>query len=264
VGVVGASGTGSHAIQLLQLLGVHRFIIVDPDIVEEVNLNRIPFATPADIGSPKTAVARRFLRSANPDAAVIDIAQEVQSEAALDVLRGADILFGCVDNDGARLVLNELSLAYHIPYFDVATGIEVRDGSLMNAGGRVAVVTPGGPCLNCMGLIDPTEARFFLDSRESRNLQVELGYVDGLDAPAPAVGALNSQVAAAAVNELAVWLTGVRPVTALQEIDLLGKAHAVPGGRTVPHVVERDPKCVECPKAHLGDRVRLERFSLHQ
>jgi molybdopterin/thiamine biosynthesis adenylyltransferase len=260
VGVVGASGTGSPVLQLLELLGVRRFVIVDPDLVDDVNLNRIAYATPADVGSPKTTVGRRFLKSRSPRAEVIEVTGEVQSPTALDALRGVDVLFGCVDNDGARLVLNELALAYRIPYLDVATGLEIEEGRLRDAGGRVAVVVPGGPCLSCMGLIDPLEARYFLDPPVSRQLQADLRYVNGLDAPDPAVGSVNHQVSAIAVNELALWLTGVRAVTPLQEVDLLGSAHATPGQRISLHHVEQLPSCVECPKAGAGDGARLERF----
>ena len=262
-GIVGASGTGSHVIQLLVLLGIRRFVIVDDDIVEVINLNRIPYATPADIGSGKTAVARRFLKSANPGVNVIEVDQRIQSADAIDALRGVDVLFGCVDNDGARLVLNELSLAHRIPLVDVATGIDVRDGRLEQAGGRVAVVLPGGPCLICMRLIDPFEARYFLEPPNVREQQRAVGYVSGLDDPAPAVASLNSQIAALAVNELSVWLAGTRAVTPLQELDLLGTAHAVPGQRIAVQLVAMDPGCVECAKTDVGDAADLERFARH-
>ena len=74
------------------------------------------------------------------------------------------MIFGCVDNDGARLVLNELALAYRIPYFDLGVGINATDGVVSEAGGQVTAVVPSGPCLNCMDLIDREEASYILAS----------------------------------------------------------------------------------------------------
>jgi hypothetical protein len=63
-----------------------------------------------------------------------------------------------VDNDGARLVLNELAVSYGIPYFDLGVGIEAPEGRITEAGGQLAVVLPGGPCLLCMEMLDKEAA----------------------------------------------------------------------------------------------------------
>ena len=54
VAVVGCSGTGSPTIAMLAHLGVGRLVLVDPDRVHELNLNRILYATMED------AKAKRF------------------------------------------------------------------------------------------------------------------------------------------------------------------------------------------------------------
>lgn len=179
VGITGLGGTGGHVVQLLAYLGVRNFVLVDGDIAELDNLNRLITATRADIGKLKVDLARRLILNLAPSAVVITIASDVTSPQALDRLKGVDVLFGCVDNDGARLVLNELAVAFGLPYFDVATGIKVEDSSVARAGGRVCFVQPGGPCLNCMGEIDPIEARYFLDPPNRRIEQEERGYVEG-------------------------------------------------------------------------------------
>jgi hypothetical protein len=78
-----------------------------------------------------------------------------------------------------------------------------------------------------MGEIDPTEARFFLSTEEERAFQVERGYVRGMNVKAPAVVSLNAALAAMAVNELAVLVSGVRPVSYYTEFDLLGVGRPV-------------------------------------
>jgi len=53
----------------------------------------------------------------------------------------ADYVFGCVNSEGARLILTELCAAYARPYFDSASDIEADDRS--RYGGRVCVAWRG-------------------------------------------------------------------------------------------------------------------------
>ena len=41
VGIVGLGGVGSFVAQMLAYLGVNEFLLVDDDIIEESNLNRL-------------------------------------------------------------------------------------------------------------------------------------------------------------------------------------------------------------------------------
>lgn len=65
---VAVLGTGGNGVVLDHLvrLGFERFWLVDPDIVEASNLNRLPF-TMTEIGQPKVEAWRRYLSSINPD-----------------------------------------------------------------------------------------------------------------------------------------------------------------------------------------------------
>src|SRR5207245_5284057 len=132
-------------------------------------------------------------------------------------------------------------VAYGIPYADWAVGIDAKDGQVQEAGGRVALVLPGGPCLWCMGEIDPEEASYFLVPEAERAERRRRGYVKGMDVPAPSVVSLNAAIAAAAVNELAVWVSGAREVSPFVEVDLLGKGRKVASQWMTPRQVERDP-----------------------
>jgi len=259
VGVVGAGGTGSQVIQQLAYLGVRYFVLIDHDTVAPSNLNRLVTATPSDISAKKVRLAHRLITRVAPETTVVAIDDMLQSPVALDALKGVDVIFGCVDNDGARLILNELALAYTIPYLDLGVGIDVEAGCVTEAGGRVTVVLPGGPCLCCLGDIDAGEAQFFLSRPEDQARQIERGYVRGFDAPAPAVISLNAAVAAAAVNEFAVLVSGVRPVAPYTELDLLGLGRSVRSQWLTPRRVERDPDCVQCAITGQGDRAGLER-----
>jgi hypothetical protein len=63
VAVVGCSGTGSPVIEQLARLGIGRLVLVDPDRVEEKNLNRILNATREDayLKRPKVEVMARAI-----------------------------------------------------------------------------------------------------------------------------------------------------------------------------------------------------------
>ncbi len=260
VGVVGAGGTGSLVVQNLVYLGLRDFIVVDDDMADETSMNRLVTATAADLGTAKGVLARRLVRSVAPSATVRYIPSKLQSQTALDALKGVDVLLGCVDNDGARLILNELALAYQVPYLDVAVGIDAEEGRLNVAGGRLCVVLPGGPCLYCMNEIDPTEARFFLSTEEERAFQVERGYIRGMNVKAPAVVSLNAALAAMAASELAVLVSGVRPVNHYTEFDMLGVGRPLGSQWVTPRRVEKNPNCIECSLAGAGDDAGIERY----
>ena len=140
-------------------------MLIDDDVADETNLNRLVTATPADIGTPKVILGSCMVKSVAPTSSVLALDINLQSIKALDALKGVDVLVGCLDNDGARLILNELALAYEIPYFDIGVGIDAAQGRLAAAGGRLAVVLPGGPCLHCMNELDLEEAVAALSSQ---------------------------------------------------------------------------------------------------
>lgn len=262
VAIAGLGGTGSQIAQNLAYIGARDFVLVDDDVADHTNMNRLVTATPDDPGTQKVVLARRLIRSVAPESEVQAIPRSLQSPEALDALKEADVVFGCVDNDGARLVLNELALAYRIPLFDLGTGIKVESGSVSAAGGRVAVILPEGPCLHCMDELDLREAKHFLKEVSERKLDADLGYVEGISGePAPSVVSLNAAVASCAINEFALFTSGVRPPTTFTELDLLGVAHEVPSQRLAPRTAQRQDGCVQCRMAGEGDRADISRYA---
>jgi hypothetical protein len=244
--VVGLGGIGSHVIQALSYLGAKKYLLVDADEVEETNLNRLVFATPSDVGLSKVGVARRFIEEIVPDATVDTVKEMLGSSgAAYIALHQADVILGCVDDDGPRLLLNRVAVAAWIPYLDVATGIILReDGPIV--GGRIAATVPYGPCLICTDELDVAEVRAYFQSDEERLDQVRRGYIDGSLEPSPTVVSLNGLIANAAITELALFLAGVRPPVPRIDLEVVGDEEH-PG----PHLaarrgVARNPGCPEC------------------
>lgn len=256
--LVGLGGTGSPLVQNLVYLGARDFLLIEPDASDETSMNRLVTATAADIDTPKGILARRLIKVVVPEARTRVIPEQLQSVEALDAIKGVDVIFGCVDNDGGRVVLNEIALAYEIPYFDLAVGIEAKDGRVDSVGGRLAVVLPRGPCLYCMNQIDVDEARYWLSTEEQRDFMRRRGYIAGMDIKAPSVVALNAALAAAAASEFAIYVSGARPVQPLLELDLLGIGRAVKGQWLTPVRVTKKPGCPACENSGIGDHAEIE------
>jgi len=64
VGVLGLGGLGLLVVEQLARAGFRRFVLIDPDTVEETNLNRLPGVTRRDLGRLKVRVAKRVIRQA--------------------------------------------------------------------------------------------------------------------------------------------------------------------------------------------------------
>jgi len=112
-----------------------------------------------------------------------------------------------------------------------------------------------------MGQIDREEAGFFLSNPKEQAFQVERGYVRGLAVKAPAVVSLNASAAATATNEFAMLVSGLRTVAPFIELDLLGVGRMVKSQWLTPRRVKRNPECVQCTLAGLGDKASVERYA---
>lgn len=210
VGVVGLGGLGGAVVQFLAYLGLVNFVLVDPDLVEETNLNRLVGAFPFDVGRPKVTVYAELLKRLNPDCRVEALQLDARDHRALLALADCDVLIGTIDNDGARLVLAELAARCLMPYLDAASDILVRDGEVLEVGGRVCCWWPSLPCLNCRGELDRDEVRASLRSSHETELARRLGYAGGAGPTSPSVVHVNGHVAASLVGELHALVTGWR------------------------------------------------------
>ena len=155
VALIGVGGGGSHVAQQLAHLGVGRFAVIDPDCVEDTNLNRMVGATAEDVrrGTPKVAVTARVIHAVNPAADVCSV-QCVWQERG-ELLRDCSAIFGCVDSISARDQLEIAARRYLVPYLDI--GMDVHPvGQEFSISGQVILSMPGELCMRCLGLI--TEA----------------------------------------------------------------------------------------------------------
>lgn len=252
--VVGIGGLGSHLVQQLAYLGAVNLVLIDPDCVEESNLNRLVTAFPSDVGVYKVVVLGHFIRRLHGDACPQEIPKDLATYESFEAIKAADVLVGCLDDDGPRFLLNQLAAAYSKTYLDLASEIGEDRTSF---GGRVSFVRPGKGCLWCRGTIDEREVRAWLETPADRRMRDRV-YGQRVDegAPGPSVVALNGVVASLGVMELMVELAGVR--RAYDELTYRGPHGVV----TRSLEKQNDAKsCRVCQEvAGSGDAEDLERF----
>ena len=211
--IIGVSGLGTHVAQQIALLGVGAIDLVEPKELSKDNRNRFIGARHTDPipGTPKTAIAKRLINQIDPIIEVVTVADGFVSSAGYDALRRAEYIFGCVDNEGSRLILTEVCAAYAKTYIDLSTDIDPMSEP-MKYGGRVHFGLNGESCLICMGELDLREAGRDLESEAlRRNRDAIYGVrTSALDQVGPSVVSINGVVASLAVTEFMAHVTGIR------------------------------------------------------
>ncbi|MBS0411138.1 MAG: ThiF family adenylyltransferase [Proteobacteria bacterium] len=157
IGVVGAGSVGGFVAEALARMGVRRVEVIDFDVVEEVNLDRLCYATARDVGKAKAPLlATRLKDIATADGFVATpLNAAVYETAGFRKALDCDVLVACVDRPWGRYVLNMIAAAHLIPVVD--GGIAARQnrlGQLASADWRAHTVGPGRACLECLGQYD--------------------------------------------------------------------------------------------------------------
>lgn len=209
VGVIGCSGTGSIVIEQLVRLGVGTIVMVDPEAVEEVNLNRIPNTYEEDAISrrKKVDVLKERLTKVGFGTKFITSYDNIcESREILKELATCDIFFGCLDAQEPRYVLNQLSSYYIVPYFDV--GVELKaDGNngISKVYGAIHFIQPKGSSLysrEAISMDKVSDESMKRQNPEMYDLQIKEKYIKGAgNVESPAVISVNMQLSAMTVNE---------------------------------------------------------------
>lgn len=256
VTIAGLGGTGSHTAQQLAFLGVRKFSLIDADHATKSSRNRLIGMRPSDAAAktPKVVIAQRMIREIEPDSDITIVNDTFLSEAGHVALAKGSAIIGCMDRDGARLLLNEFACAYNRPYFDIATDTD-KDNDRVTFGGRLMVRTGGDACVYCMDLLDSLAIRRDLSSPRRRDEEDAMYGVrrDGLGERGPSVVALNGILASIAVTEFMVFITGVpRAPKRLLRYD---------GGRGIVNEPRDPPRpgCPYCTQVGSGDAVDWRR-----
>jgi molybdopterin-synthase adenylyltransferase len=251
VAVVGLGGTGSLVVQQLAHLGAHRFVLVDDDIIEQSNLNRLVGAIPADVGSEsKVEVASRVIRTLRQGAEIEAVVSDVTAPGVWRSVADADFVFSCTDTHASRHLLSQLAYQYRIPVIDMGVSITHQPNRLQLAG-HVKMLAPGLPCLWCANHLDPQRVREELMSEGQRSADPYFQGGGGVEQPS--VISLNSTVASLAVTMFLAAVAGVPAEPRYLTYDgNRGRVHAL-----ADRANEECPFCGPHSSAGMGDTYPL-------
>lgn len=249
-GVIGVGGTGSLECQQLAHLGASWITVIDPDLVEETNLNRLVGSIPSDVGRPKVEVAARMIRAINPTATVIPMQADIADADVAALLATFDFVLLCTDSHASRAVVNQAAYQHLVPVIDMGVSITVANGAVSHITGRVQMLSPGLPCLTCCGALDGEAIRREMLTPEQRAADP---YVHGVREPQPAVLSINSTVSSLAMTMLLGAVTPVPVKPRHQTYDGIR-------GRVREMAVAVQPACVVC--SHVGALAKGATWSL--
>ena len=140
--VIGAGGLGCPALQYLAAAGVGKLGVMDFDLVDASNLQRQILFTEGDVGKPKASVAADRLRAMNSNIDVVDIAERLSEENALQIFQDYDLIVDGSDNFVTRYLVNDAC---------VMTKKPLIYGAIYTFQGQVSVFNfQGGPTYRCL------------------------------------------------------------------------------------------------------------------
>ena len=215
--VVGAGGLGSPALLYLAAAGVGTLGIVDFDVVDESNLQRQVIHGQSDVGRPKAESARDSIREINPYVNVIVHEERLDSDNAMQIFAGYDLIVDGTDNFATRYLVNDACVLLGKPYVW---------GSIYRFDGQASVFwAEYGPCYRCLYPEPPPP-----------------GMVPSC-AEGGVLGVLCASIGSIQVNEAIKVITGIGEPLAgrLMIYDALEMTY-----RSVK--VRKDPECPVCGK----------------
>jgi molybdopterin/thiamine biosynthesis adenylyltransferase len=252
IGIVGLGSVGALVAETLARMGMQRFVLIDFDVVEPHNLDRLVTATAADVGRLKVEVAGRRLRevatAADVDIRAVEfsIVEESGYTAALD----CDVLFSCVDRPRARYVLDHLAYGHLIPVIDGGIQVRFRRGRCSGADWQLQTAAPGRPCLECLGAYDPADV-----STEAAGKLDDPSYMAGLPAQHRLkrnenVFPFSANLASLEVFHLVGLVTGAAGMTDFG----IQRFRYIPGILEQLEAPQCEPHCDRGKQVGIGDR----------
>lgn len=142
--VIGAGALGTGISEALVRSGIGKVTIVDRDYVEWSNLQRQQLYAEQDAQDriPKAIAAKQRLSCINSEVDIQAIVADVTTEEMTSLVKGVDLILDATDNFDTRLLINDASQKYKIPWIY---------GACVGSYGLTYTIIPGKtPCLNCL------------------------------------------------------------------------------------------------------------------
>ncbi len=149
--ICGAGGLGVIVAEILARTGIGRIVIIDKDVVEEENFNRLVYDR-GDANKPKALALAEKLKAIR-NVKDVDSKFHLKTEAYKndviawpkleELIEKSNLIFTCFDNEEARIEVNAYAVQLGKPLFDGGTSENALRGVIMS-------VLPGKtPCLEC-------------------------------------------------------------------------------------------------------------------
>jgi adenylyltransferase/sulfurtransferase len=139
---VGAGGLGSPALMYLAAAGVGTLGIIDFDVVDESNLQRQIIHGTSDVGKSKAVSAKETIAEINPLVQVNLHEERLDSDNAMQIFAGYDLIVDGTDNFATRYLVNDACVLLGKPYVW---------GSIFRFDGQASVFwAEHGPCYRCL------------------------------------------------------------------------------------------------------------------
>jgi len=239
VAVIGLSGGGSHVVQQLAHLGIGEIIGIDDDLGEKGNQHRLIGITDRDVNLKrrKTDIMKKLVKKINKKIKFTSVFHRIPEQEAIEQLKRADIVVGCVDSLMARADIHELCQRYLIPYIDIGLLIRPTDDEFRSSviGGNVFITIPGSICMYCNGFL--SEERLSNETNGKPR-----SYFEGTDKQAQVVS-FNGILASAAVNEVLQMITGFAPID--EDVYTIKKFDGLKNTLS-EWILNPNPKCSSC------------------
>ena len=215
VGVVGCSGTGCHVIEQLMRLQVGELVLIDPDTIEAKNLNRLVGTGKRDICKSKVVFYKNYVMRSCLGVKVLPFPFNLyQSDEARRALSTCDVIFGCVDSESGRMLMNQIATFYLIPYVDMGVSLDADGkGGVSYVGAQIDYLQPGKSSLMSRGSVhveDVTAELERLFNPEMYEQHLREHYVRNVQVDRPAVISVNGSIAHMAVLNLIDRFVGYR------------------------------------------------------
>lgn len=215
IGIVGCSGTGCHVIEQLMRLQVGELVLVDPDAIEAKNLNRLVGTGKRDIGKSKVVFYRNYVKRSGLGVKVLSFPFNLyQSDEARRALSTCDVIFGCVDSASGRVLMNQISAFYLIPYIDMGVSLEADgEGGVSYVGAQMDYLIPGKSSLLSRGIVHSEDVMAELEQLFNPALYEQHQrehYIRSVQVDRPAVISVNGLIAHLAVLNLIDRFVGYR------------------------------------------------------
>ncbi|WP_423820198.1 ThiF family adenylyltransferase [Salinimicrobium sp. TIG7-5_MAKvit] len=207
VAVIGCSGTGSPTIEQLVRLGVGELVLVDPDVGDVVNLNRILGLnlTDAKANKPKVSVIKAHIDEIGLGTRVTALNSYLQSsKEVVEEVASCDFAFGCTDSAEGRHAMNLIGHYYLVPFIDIGVKLSADgSGGIDSIAGNIHYVYPGSKSLLERKVISPArmeeEELKRISPEEYKNRQA---YFENANVTSPAVISVNMMHSSLAVLDM--------------------------------------------------------------